>query len=90
MPRRKSKSDGYTSKGLHNNVSKNTLKAVKRDLDPTIKMNHIITAWRKGLNPWITINNPNKKETNKRYIKIKSNISWGNPNKPVSTGKTSN
>jgi hypothetical protein len=84
----KKKSDGYTSKGLYSNVSKDITKAVRRDLDSTIKMNHVVSAWRKGLNPWITINNPNKNETNKRYIKIKSNISWGNPNRVIPTGKT--
>lgn len=85
MPRRKSKSDGYKSKGERRNVARVVLKAVRRDTDPCISMNHIVKAWRKGLNPWLTLPNPNKKETNKMFIKVKANIAWGNPNRPVST-----
>ena len=37
-------------------------------------------AWRKGQNPWLTIQNPNDKETNKRMIRVRANEHWGNPN----------
>jgi hypothetical protein len=67
-----------TSKGIHSNVAKSTLKAVKRDRCPIEKNLMLIKAWRKGLNPWITIPNPNKSETNKLFIRVRANQEWGN------------
>ena len=85
MAKRKSKSEGYKSKGERRNVASSVTKMVRRELDPCIKLNHIVTAWRKGKNPWLTVPNPNKNEKNKMFIRVKSNIAWGNPNRPVST-----
>lgn len=90
MAKRKSKSDGYKSKGERNNVSRSITKIVRRELDPCIKLNYVVTAWRKGQNPWLTVPNPNSNEKNKIFIKVKSNIAWGNPNRPVSTTKVDN
>ncbi len=42
-------------------------------------MENLIKSWSKGLNPWITVNNPNKEETNKRTIRIRTNDYWGYP-----------
>jgi hypothetical protein len=30
-------------------------------------------AWLKGGNPWVTIANPNREETNKRFIRVRMN-----------------
>ena len=38
-----------------------------------------VSAWRAKRNPWITVENPNPNETNKRFIKVRSNEYWGNP-----------
>ena len=32
-----------------------------------------VSAWRAKRNPWITVENPNPNETNKRFIKVRSN-----------------
>lgn len=36
-------------------------------------------AWLKGHNPWITIDNPNTNETNKRKIRVRALTEWGDP-----------
>jgi hypothetical protein len=36
-------------------------------------------AYWEGRNPWVVIDNPNKNETNKRMIRVRSNELWGNP-----------
>jgi hypothetical protein len=44
------------------------------------KMLNLQKAWLKGQNPWITVENPNKNETNKRFIRVRMNdTSLGNP-----------
>jgi hypothetical protein len=38
-------------------------------------------AWSKGRNVVLTIDNPNKNETNRRKIKINAREVWGDPKK---------
>jgi hypothetical protein len=64
----------YTSKGERRSSMKTASK------DPGQKMMNIQKAWLKGQNPWITVENPNKNETNKRFIRVRMNdTSLGNP-----------
>jgi hypothetical protein len=69
----------YTSKGQGVCVSKETRKAMKRARTPLdiliIKQN----AYLAGKNPWITVENPNKNERNKKFIRVRANDYWGNP-----------
>jgi hypothetical protein len=74
-----------TSKGIHSNVSKSTINAVRRDRCPIEYNLLLIKAWRKGLNPWLTIPNPNKSQTNQLFIRVRANKEWGNPKRTVST-----
>lgn len=67
----------YTSKGIHSNVAKKTLNAMRRD-NPN-KIVNIMAAYWAGKNPWITIENPNKEETNKKFVRVKTNTLYGNP-----------
>lgn len=69
----------YTSKGEHRNVSKSTLRLMRQGKSDADKMLDKQDAWLKGRNPWITIENPNKSETNKRFIRVKANDLWGSP-----------
>ena len=69
----------YTSKGERDTCNRSILKAIKRGRTEVEKSVILITMWRKGRNPWVTIPNPNPAETNKRLIKVKSNDLWGNP-----------
>jgi len=69
----------YTSKGEHSNVSRSTRSAVRQSKSGADKARDKQLAWLKGQNPWVTIENPNKEETNKRFIRVKANEVWGNP-----------
>lgn len=75
------KSKGFISQGIHSNVSKQTLKDMKRNTPDIDKMRNKVYAYWAGKNPWITIENPNKEETNKRFIKVKADELWGSPKK---------
>ena len=76
---KKSSGNTYQSKGERPNVKRNILNAVRRDVTPSQKMEHIMTAYLKGRNPWLTVPNSNTNETNKRFIRVKSEDLWGNP-----------
>lgn len=69
----------YTSKGIHraqSNGNKAPRVAVHGTGDYwTVRK----AAWEKGQNPWLTIGNPNKEETSKRFIRVRANDHWGNP-----------
>lgn len=70
----------YTSKGERSNVSSKTLSGIRKEKYEGDKMLDLQRAWVKGQNPWITIENPNKNETNKKFIRVKMNeTSLGNP-----------
>ena len=44
-------------------------------------MSNKMKAWRAGKNVIVTIPNPNKKETNKKFIKVNAKEVWGSPKK---------
>lgn len=69
----------YVSAGVHSNVSKKTLNGIKAMRHPMEKMMNIQKAWKEGKNPWITIANPNKNETNKPFIRVRTNDMLGHP-----------
>lgn len=79
MSKPKSGKSSYTSKGIHSNVSNVTLRDMKQARYKGDKLLNIFAAYLKGKNPWITIENPNKAETNKRFIKVRTNDHYGNP-----------
>ena len=68
---KKSSGKSYTSKGERKNVSNATRAAMRASRPASQKQLDILNEWKKGKNPWITIENPNKNETNKRFIKIR-------------------
>jgi len=76
---KKSSGNTYQSKGERPNVKRNILNAVRRDVTPSQKAEHIMNAYLKGRNPWLTVPNSNTNETNKRFIRVKSEDLWGNP-----------
>lgn len=69
----------YVSKGIHSNVSSSTLAGMKKSRDPSEKVINIQKAWLANKNPWVTIENPNKEQTNRRFIRVRANELWGNP-----------
>jgi len=64
-----------TSKGERRNVSKfNCTSVIADSLERQIRQR---AAWKKGRKVVLTIENPNKTETNKRFIKVNAKDLWG-------------
>ena len=62
----------YTSKGERSSVKKSTRNAVRRDYMQSLqRVINQQNALSKGKDIVLTIENPNKTETNKRFIKVK-------------------
>lgn len=68
-----------TSKRIHSNVNRGVLQAIRSERSYLTKLENISRAWKKLLNPWITIENPDKSATNKKFIRVRTNDYWGNP-----------
>jgi len=64
------KSKGNVSQGVHSNVSKTIRREMRREyLDSPMRMINQQKALQKGKDIVVTIENPNKSETNKPFIK---------------------
>lgn len=72
MAKKGGKSKGFISKGIHSNVSSSTRNAMRRDYmaSPDRVLNQQ-KALHKGKDIVVTIANPNKEQTNKRFIKVR-------------------
>ena len=77
---KKTKRKTYTSKGERSNVSNSTLKLVRSE---SSKAFNKIDAWRAGKRGYVTIANPNKQETNRRFIKVTYEQYFGGTYKDV-------
>jgi hypothetical protein len=78
MAKGKKKRAKYTSQGKINRSSGifQAIAAGKSELD---KLNDKRVAWEKGQNPWLTIENPSKNETNRPFIRVRADNLWGDP-----------
>ena len=72
MGKKKTRST-YTSKGECKSVSRKTKNGVRRERSIGDKLLCQIYAWERGKRTMVTIENPNKNETNKRFIRIEGN-----------------
>jgi len=91
----KAKRAKYTSKGQRDSVSKDTVKAVHRDRSELDKILNKLKVWATGKKVMVTIPNPNKNETNKRFIRVEGTHSaafgpWKRPDKDTGIRMTSN
>jgi len=77
MGKKGGKSKGFISQGIHKNVNRKTLNAMRASKGPAEKLLNKQKAWLKGKNPWVTIANPNKEQTNKRFIRVRMNDIMG-------------
>ena len=68
-----------TSKGVHSSYSKSLVRKMRSERTAGQRLQFIINAWRKLQNPWITVENPSKDQTNRKFIKVRTNDWWGNP-----------
>lgn len=57
----------YTSKGERRS-SMST-----KSTDPSERAMNAQKAWLNGSNPWVTMENPNKEHTNKKFIRVRMN-----------------
>ena len=80
-------SSGYQSKGERECVNRSVVKATRRDyMKSTERITNQLAAFLKGKNVMLTIPNPNKNETNKRFIRVPASEQWrrgGKSNKGV-------
>ncbi len=67
------------SKGIHSSIKKSLVTATRAARSPTIKFQFKIDAWRRELNPWLTVANPSKNATNRPFIRVRANDYWGKP-----------
>jgi|TARA_B100001758_G_scaffold94579_1_gene80834 hypothetical protein len=75
------KSSGFVSNGERPNVSKDTRKAIRRNVSNLETMINKYNAFKKGKNVMLTIPNPNAKtEPAKPFIRVNAKEVWRNPN----------
>jgi len=91
----KAKRAKYTSKGQRNSVSNDTVRALRQSKSPLDKILNKLNVWAKGKKVMVTIPNPNKNETNKRFIRVEGTHSgafgpWKRPEKDSGIRMTSN
>lgn len=70
---KKSTRSSYTSKGQGTSVSRKLINAVRKDRPASFRLLNQIKAWGKGKKTMVTIENPDKSQTNKRYIRVEGN-----------------
>ena len=69
MGRKRSRTK-YVSKGQRVAVRRDILKEVRAEQSGLTQMINKVDAHRQGKKTWVTIENPNKKETNKKFINV--------------------
>lgn len=67
---KKTKRKTYTSKGGTPSMKRDTVKAMRRDKSEVEKLMNKVDVWARGKRVMVTIPNPNKNETNKRFIRV--------------------
>lgn len=67
------KRKAYTSKGKYGSISKETVKAMRKDRTYTDRLANQLKQWARGRRTMVTVPNPNKNETNKPFIKVEGN-----------------
>lgn len=72
---KKRTSSGHVSQGIHTSSIKTSVRT------PATRIINQRDAWEKGKNVVLTIENPNKNETNKKFIRVNAWDIWGNPRK---------
>ena len=80
-------SKSYVSKGERRSMSRSLSKAVKRERTIIDYWTFKQAAWLKNQNPWLSVDNPNSNETNKRKIRVRANSYWGDPNPKIDMRK---
>lgn len=69
----------YTSKGIVGRNDRSISNAVRRERSEADNMLNMFRAFEKGKKTYVTIDNPNPNETNKRRIRVLANHLYGDP-----------
>lgn len=64
-----------TSKGERRNIVAG-VRAVRNERSEYEKALNKVKAWKKGLNPWVTVPGPS---SNMRFVRVRANAAWGDP-----------
>lgn len=84
MAKKGGKSKGFISQGIHSNVSRSVTNALRREyMSSSERIMNQLAAWKKNKNVVLTIENPNKNETHKRFIRVRAHDVWGSPKSKV-------
>ena len=75
-----SKSSGVMSAGIHSCVSRSIVNSQRRDYMASGErlMNQLL-AHKRGRRVMVTMANPNKNETNKKFIRVLASTIWRDP-----------
>lgn len=77
MGKKGGKSSGYVSAGVHSTVDKKTRNALRRQyLASGERVLNQRRAFNEGKNVVVTIENPNREETNRRFIRVNAKDIW--------------
>lgn len=72
MGKKGGKSKGFISKGIHSNVNRKVSNAMRSEyLDSGERVANQLAALKQGKDVVMTIPNPNKEQTNKKFIRVK-------------------
>jgi hypothetical protein len=72
MAKKGGKSKGFISKGIHSNVNRKVTNAMRSEyLESGDRVLNQLRALKQGKDVVMTIQNPNKEQTNKKFIKVK-------------------
>jgi hypothetical protein len=75
-----SKSSGVMSAGVHSSVSHSIINSQRRDyMASSDRLMNQLTAYRDGRRVMLTLENPNKSETNKKFIRVSASTVWRDP-----------
>jgi hypothetical protein len=77
MAKKGGKSSGKVSAGVHSNVSRRVTNALRREyMQSSERIMNQLRAFRKKKNVMITIENPNKEDKSRRYIRVPAHTVW--------------
>lgn len=63
----------YTSSGSGPTVSSTVSNSVRKDRPASFRLINQLRAWEKGKKTMVTIENPDKTQTNKKFIRVEGN-----------------
>lgn len=80
MAKKAGKSKGAVSAGIHSNVNRQVTNQMRRDyMASGMRYSNQRAAWLRGKNVVLTIENPNREDTKRRYIRVNAREVWGHP-----------